>query len=72
MRIQGTFDTLRCIAFPTTLHKEAQAWYSKQEFKSVDSFNQLERKFVAYFNASLRYHERPVASSPSINKMENL
>lgn len=39
------------ITFLATLHKVARVWYSWLEARSIDSFSQLERKFVAHFNA---------------------
>lgn len=51
MRIQGATNILICIAFPATLRKAAQAWYSQLEPQSIDSFSQLEKRFAAYFSA---------------------
>lgn len=42
MQIQGTINSPLCIAFPTTLHKMPQAWYSQLELRSIDSFKHLE------------------------------
>lgn len=50
MRVQGATDILLCIAFPAILCKAAQVWYSCLEPRSINSFKQLEKRFVAHFN----------------------
>ena len=52
MMIQGASDALLCIAFLATLRKAARAWYSGLTPRSIQSFRQLEKPFVAHFNGS--------------------
>ena len=54
MMIQGASDALLCLAFLTTLRKMARAWYSGLEPRSIQSFRQLEKMFITYFNTSRR------------------
>lgn len=51
MQVQGATDALLCIAFSATLRKVAHAWYSRLPSRSIDSFQQLKKTFLAYFDA---------------------
>ena len=51
MWIQGATDALLCIAFSANLKATAQAWYARLEPGSIDSFIQLEERFLAHFSA---------------------
>ena len=50
MRIQGATDVLLCIAFSATLKAATQTWYTRLEPGSIDSFAQLEERFLAHFS----------------------
>lgn len=51
MQVQGVTNALIYIPFLAMLRKATQAWYSRLELRSMDSFRQLKEKFVAHFDA---------------------
>lgn len=50
MQVQGATNGLLYITFLTTLRKEAQVSYFQLKPRSINSFKQLKKKFVAYFD----------------------
>lgn len=62
MQVLGINDTLLCIAFPAMLCKLAQAWHSRLELRSIDSFKQLEKKIMCILMPIGRCHAMLIAS----------
>lgn len=50
MHVQWVTDALLYIAFLAMLHKVAQVLYSHLKPRAIDSFEQLEKKFMAHFD----------------------
>ena len=49
MSLQGYSDEVMCKAFSTTLNELARSWFKKQPPRTIDSFGDLSRLFVANF-----------------------
>ena len=49
MHFQGVLDEVMCRAFPTTLKRPAQVWFSKIPPNSVSFFEELSTLFVNNF-----------------------
>lgn len=59
MMIQDASNALLYITFPATLCKAAWVWYSRLESRSIHSYKQLAKMFVAFFNANQRIPKEP-------------
>jgi hypothetical protein len=49
MNLQGMLQELACRAFPLTLSSSAREWFQKPPSNSVNSFEDLGRKFLTQF-----------------------
>ncbi|KAL2541279.1 Uncharacterized protein Adt_02257 [Abeliophyllum distichum] len=54
MRLQATLDVIMCRAFPPTLRREARDWVGTLPLKSICTFDNFSKSFVAYFASTKR------------------
>ncbi|MCH81476.1 hypothetical protein A2U01_0002263, partial [Trifolium medium] len=66
-RVSGA---IRCRLFPTTLRKEAMAWYQSLAPQSVSSWKDLTEQFCRHFTASRR-HSKTVATLEAIYQVKD-
>ena len=70
MHFQGVPNEIICRAFPTTLKRPAQVWFSKIPPNTVSSFEELSKLFVNNFIRGQR-HKRSSSSLLTIEQGEN-
>ncbi|CAI9759472.1 unnamed protein product [Fraxinus pennsylvanica] len=54
MRLYVALDVVMCRSFPPTLRREARDWVATLVPRSIKTFHELSRSFVAYFMSSKR------------------